>query len=557
MITLNDWFNRNAQRPLLLMGFIFLIVQIVFVYYHIATNETERQERIRNLVDKIGNTAIELNNRDIIDATFAVAVEELGARNILLCKKNQVLMSYPYSQSKCRSYAGSWFDREIELEASGYSDYKFVFLMPRWKLSTTFAAIVLMTIFSIVFFFLIMFHVQKKLKADILKPLEKYPFSEEKMEIVELDKLRTSIVRSQQSEKDAAISKAKRESEAKFIHNIQSPLGLIKVLKERLKPQLDPESARLFENVVSQISEVTANYTKRSASGPELAGEKLNNGNALVDILATVEACVDTKKIEMTARTSRPEIHFKNLTGQRTVHVEASLVELRSILSNILNNAVDAGSTQIVMRLQIMNGIVVLDVEDNGSGVNESVKDTLFDKDVTYGKVHGTGFGLYHARKFLTRWGGSIALEGSSSSGSAFSIRLPLHDLPTIKIAAHHQVVILEDKKHERERLKGRIIAAVSGRELKPIIEFDRTTKAMKWFEKTEIPISEIILFADNDLGDGECSGFQMIQDLGIAGLSYLVTNSHGSEELLASCKSLGLPIVPKPCVSDLKIVSI
>lgn len=557
MITLNDWFNRNAQRPLLLMGFIFLVVQIVFVYYHVATNEAERQERIRNLVDKIGNTAIELNNRDIIDATFAVAVEELGARNILLCKKNQVIMSYPYAQTKCRSHAGSWFDREIELEASGYSDYRFVFLMPRWKLSTTFTAIVLMTIFSIIFFFLIMFHVQKKLKADILKPLEKYPFSEDKMEIVELDKLRTSILRSQQSEKDAAISKAKRESEAKFIHNIQSPLGLIKVLKERLKPQLDLESARLFENVVSQISEVTASYTSRNAGGPELPGESSSTGTALVDILSTVEACVDTKNIEMTARPSRPEISFQNLTDQKSVHVEASLVELRSIFSNILNNAVDAGATRIVMRFQIGNGLSILDIEDDGSGVNDSVKDTLFDKDVTYGKVHGTGFGLYHARKFLTRWGGSIALDRSSPSGSAFSIRLPLHNIPTIKIAEHHQIIILEDKKHERKRLKERIVAELAGRKLKPIIEFDRTTNAIKWFEKTDVPMSDIILFADNDLGEDECSGFKMIHDLGIAGLSYLVTNSHGSEDLVSSCKSLGLPIVPKPCVSDLKIIAI
>ncbi|MBX2993204.1 MAG: HAMP domain-containing histidine kinase [Bdellovibrionaceae bacterium] len=555
MITLNAWFNKNAQKPLLLMGLIFLVVQGVFIYYHIANNEAERLLRIRNLVQKIGNTAIEQHNRDIIEATFTVAVEELGARNILLCEKNKVQISFPYSQSKCRSQAGSWFDQEIEVDASGYSDYKFVFLMPRWKLSSTFVAIVLMTTLSLVFFFVIMFRVQRKLKSDILKPLEKYPFSEGKMEIAEMEKVRESIAKAQQSDRDAAILKAKRESEAKFIHNIQSPLGLIKILEERLGPQLDPDSARLFGNVVSQISDVTASYAKRSTSELGTVDENLLGGNALVDLLSTIEACVDTKGAEIIGRDSRPKITFDNLTGLTTAHVEASLVELRSILSNILNNAVDASATKIELRLRLMSNTAVLEIEDNGSGVDEAVQETLFDKDVTFGKAHGTGFGLYHAKKFLTRWGGSIDLEHTSSSGSFFAIRLPLHQLPAIKLREHHQIVILEDKKHERDRLKKKIRAA--GCNLNPIVEFERTSHAIEWFEKTEVPISDIILFADNDLGETERSGFEMIRDLGIADLSYLVTNSHGSEELVASCKSIGLPIVPKACIPDLSITAI
>ncbi len=537
------------------MGLIFLVVQGVFIYYHIANNEAERLLRIRNLVQKIGNTAIEQHNRDIIEATFTVAVEELGARNILLCEKNKVQISFPYSQSKCRSQAGSWFDQEIEVDASGYSDYKFVFLMPRWKLSSTFVAIVLMTTLSLVFFFVIMFRVQRKLKSDILKPLEKYPFSEGKMEIAEMEKVRESIAKAQQSDRDAAILKAKRESEAKFIHNIQSPLGLIKILEERLGPQLDPDSARLFGNVVSQISDVTASYAKRSTSELGTVDENLLGGNALVDLLSTIEACVDTKGAEIIGRDSRPKITFDNLTGLTTAHVEASLVELRSILSNILNNAVDASATKIELRLRLMSNTAVLEIEDNGSGVDEAVQETLFDKDVTFGKAHGTGFGLYHAKKFLTRWGGSIDLEHTSSSGSFFAIRLHLHQLPAIKLREHHQIVILEDKKHERDRLKKKIRAA--GCNLNPIVEFERTSHAIEWFEKTEVPISDIILFADNDLGETERSGFEMIRDLGIADLSYLVTNSHGSEELVASCKSIGLPIVPKACIPDLSITAI
>lgn len=554
MVTLNAWFSRNAQRPMLLLGVIFLGVQAMLISYHIAANEAERLVRIQNLVQKIGYTAIEQTNRDIIEATFTVAVEELGARHILLCKDNQVLISYPYAQAACRSHGGSWLDHEIELDASGYSGYKFIFLMPRWKLSTTFMAIVLITLTSIVFFFFILFRVQRKIKSDVLRPLEQHLFSEGKIEVAELEKLRQSVARIRQSDRDTAILTAKRESEAKFIHNIQSPLGLIKILKERLNSQLDPDSSKLFENVVSQISEITAIYADRTSAGSGSSAMLSERKEGLVDLSATITSCVDAKNMELTSRTIRSEIQFTDLASDRLPFVRASLGELRSIISNILNNAVDSGATHVALTLQVADQNAILDFEDNGSGVHESIRETLFERDVTYGKVHGTGFGLYHARKCLDRWQGSISLVESSESGSRFSIRLPLHQIPEIRIAAHSQIVILEDQDSERQRLKRQILSFAKGRTIKPIIELKSTGEAIDWFENTQVPISEIILFADNDLGDADCTGFHMIRELGIASLSYLVTNSYGSSELVSSCHSINLPIVPKPCVSNLQI---
>jgi len=556
MITVNAWFSKNAKKPLLLLGLIVLSVQVSFIYHHISSNEAERSERITNLVQKIANTAIEQNNRDIIEATFQVAVEELGAKNILLCKKSQVFVSYPYSHGGCKSsISPSWFERQIEMKASGYSDYRFIFLLSRWNLSSTFLGIILLTSASILVFFFIIFRVQRKLQSDIFAPLERQLFSQKPMDIVELDNLKTTINKIHQADRDAAIFNAKKDSEAKFIHNIQSPLGNIKILKERLKPQLDAESAKLFESVVSEISEVTLNYTKRSSSRAEIATETLSDQKAFVELPAVVEDCIGTKKLELTTRDARPELIYRSHSkGQ--VFVEASLVELRSILSNVLNNAVDSGAKRIELDLQTAGGVASLEIKDDGCGVNPLVQNTIFEKDVTFGKEHGTGFGLYHAKMFLGRWGGSISLKETSSAGSVFIIRIPLSEFPTVKIGEHHQIVILEDKKHERLRLKLKLTSALSGMNLKPIIEFDRTASALKWFENTEVPMSDIVLFADNDLGEGQASGLQMIKDLGIASLSYLVTNSHGSEELVTSCRKIGLSILPKSYVSEMQIVS-
>lgn len=556
MMTINAWFSKNAKKPLLLLGLIVLGVQVLFIGHHISSNEAERSERVTNLVQKIANTAIEQRNRDIIEAAFQVAVEELGAKNILLCKKSAVYVSYPYSHGGCRSsISPSWFERQIEMKASGYSDYRFIFLLPRWNLSSTFLGIILLTSVSILVFFFIIFRVQRKLKSDIFVPLEQQLFSQKPMDIEELENLKTTIQRIHQSDRDAAIFNAKKESEAKFVHNIQSPLGNIKILKERLKPQLDADSAKLFESVVSEISEVTLNYTKRSASNTETAVESASDQQAFVELSSMVEDCIGTKRLELTTRDVQPELVYRSHSkGQ--VFVEASLVELRSILSNVLNNAIDSGAKRIELDLRMEGAVASLEIKDDGCGVNPTVQDAIFEKDVTFGKANGTGFGLYHARLFLSRWGGSISLKDTSITGSIFAIKIPLSEFPTIRIGEHHQILILEDKKLERQRLKKKLLSALSGKNFKPIIEFDRTDQALTWFENTQVPMSDIVFFADNHLGEGQASGLQMIKDLGIASLSYLVTSSHGSEELVTSCRTLGLSIFPKSYVSELKIVS-
>ena len=553
MLTINAWFRKNALRPLILLGLIVFGVQIAFIYHYIANNEASRAQGISSLVNNVANTAIEQKNRDIIEATFQVAVQNLGAKYVLLCKGGQVLISYPYSQGGCESILSpSWLERQISMKASGYSDYRFLFVFPRWNISSTFIAIALLTMGSTLVCFFIIFRVQRKLKTDLLNPLTQQFFTSDSIEIVELENLRAKVKKAHQSDRDAAVLKATKESEAKFIHNIQSPLGNIKILKERLKPQLDAESAELFESVVSDISEVTLNYTKRATNEDTGSAKPESEQRSYVDLSAVAEASVRTKNLELTTRKNRPELSFKSSAADQ-VFVEARLVELRSILSNVLNNAIDSGATRIEVTFEMDQNAARIGIRDNGSGVDPTVQNTLFGKNVTYGKESGTGFGLYHARNCLNLWGGSIELTETSSTGSLFTISLQKLKFPEVRISSHNKIVILEDRKRERNRLKKKLLS--NGVNLNQIIEFDKTFRALDWFEKTDIPISDIILFADNDLGESEMKGLEMIRGLGIESRSYLVTDSYGSEELVASCRQIKLPLLPKSCLSDLRIV--
>jgi two-component system sensor histidine kinase HupT/HoxJ len=66
-------------------------------------------------------------------------------------------------------------------------------------------------------------------------------------------------------------------------------------------------------------------------------------------------------------------------------------------------------------------------VEDNGSGVPESIRDAMFDPDVTT-RPEGTGLGLTLVKGVLEAHGGSIEYDRSPLGGARFTCRLPAQE---------------------------------------------------------------------------------------------------------------------------------
>jgi signal transduction histidine kinase len=67
----------------------------------------------------------------------------------------------------------------------------------------------------------------------------------------------------------------------------------------------------------------------------------------------------------------------------------------------------------------------VVSVEDDGPGVAESVRTTLF-KPFTTTKATGTGLGLAFCKKIADEHGGELAVTRSPELGGArFELRLP------------------------------------------------------------------------------------------------------------------------------------
>ena len=109
--------------------------------------------------------------------------------------------------------------------------------------------------------------------------------------------------------------------------------------------------------------------------------------------------------------------------------IEAYASELNQVWTNLIDNAADAmeGKGEIILRTLQEGEWVVVDVEDNGPGIPESVQPQVFDPFFTTKPLGvGTGLGLNISHNIIVqKHGGTIALT-SQPGKTRFEVRLPL-----------------------------------------------------------------------------------------------------------------------------------
>lgn len=100
----------------------------------------------------------------------------------------------------------------------------------------------------------------------------------------------------------------------------------------------------------------------------------------------------------------------------------------RRVVDNLLVNARQALGTGgcVTVGWRTENDLLLVNVEDDGPGIPESIRDSLFDPFVTSGKAQGTGLGLAITQKVVEDHGGRIGVETDPSWGTRFTITLPL-----------------------------------------------------------------------------------------------------------------------------------
>jgi histidine kinase len=111
---------------------------------------------------------------------------------------------------------------------------------------------------------------------------------------------------------------------------------------------------------------------------------------------------------------------------------------IHTCLTNLLSNALDAclsdpAKTPHWIRVRTRQGPnkeVFFEVEDNGPGMPQEIREKLFTPFFSTKGVCGTGLGLLVTQKIVQEHGGSLTVETEPGRGSMFRLVLPQGDYP-------------------------------------------------------------------------------------------------------------------------------
>jgi C4-dicarboxylate-specific signal transduction histidine kinase len=206
-------------------------------------------------------------------------------------------------------------------------------------------------------------------------------------------------------------------------HEIGNPINSINmilgILSSKL-PHLSQEAIRDYlDRITSQVSRVEFLLRSLKSFNMYETQEPQNLGMAsfMKQFLPLVKDDLETKGIE-----------FDVKMEPRTERLHADPRALQQVLLNLITNAADAvrerDHPKIAMRSSRSEGIVRIEVEDNGCGIPEDKMKDLFRPFYTT-KPTGTGLGLVIVKKMITRMNGTIEIDSRKDGGTVVTISLP------------------------------------------------------------------------------------------------------------------------------------
>ena len=208
----------------------------------------------------------------------------------------------------------------------------------------------------------------------------------------------------------------------KINHDLRNILATARLVSDRLDLSDDPEVKRVTPTLMSAIDRAvnlcaqTLSFTREGPPALELTRFDLR---ALVaDVGAALPETVNGQPVW-------------NSLLQGGLEVEADREHLFRVLSNLGQNAIEAGASRVEVSAEQMDGRIRVTVSDNGPGLPPRAHQQLFQPFTGSARPGGTGLGLAIARDLVRAHGGEIRLEHSTADGTSFRIELPVRQMET------------------------------------------------------------------------------------------------------------------------------
>jgi len=354
------------------------------------------------------------------------------------------------------------------------------------------------------------------------------------------------LIKTKQSLNDEKLKSIKSDLANQVAHDIRSPLAVLKFaisnitnIPENMRLMISGAAGRI-ENIAEDLLQKHRIKSITNISDDELRCEQ---------IVSILKSIVGEKKFQYTNR--------KNTTISCSFEKESYNLfskicqeSLKRIISNIINNSIEAiGESIGIIHLSVgeRNNKIFISISDNGPGIPATIKDKLFQEGTTFGKEHGNGFGLFHAKKTINSWNGQVLIKSRLGPGTAVEIELPkIHPpdwyLEKIVVSKDSDFIIIDDDSNIHSLWKHRF----SNFNLNIKLQyFSSPDEFISWFSREKIS-KETIFLVDFEYIGFKKNGLDIIRETNIFENSILVSSRVNEKDFRSKINAHKIKLISK-----------
>lgn len=215
-------------------------------------------------------------------------------------------------------------------------------------------------------------------------------------------------------------------------HELKTPITSIRLYLETLeRRQLDESQRRDFYRVMLQDADRLLGTVEQVLKAGEVRGGNARKNWQETDFSTIVQEGLELARLR---HALPPESLRFGTVGSEEITVLGNPVELRTVVANLLENAVKYSGTERNIVVDVLTpdvDTVLLRIQDNGIGLARAELKRIFKRfyrvySRSTDQVKGTGLGLFIVRSIVRRHGGEAFAESAGEGrGSTFTIRLP------------------------------------------------------------------------------------------------------------------------------------
>ena len=231
-----------------------------------------------------------------------------------------------------------------------------------------------------------------------------------------IDELEDSVKKLATSEREQAW----REMAKQVAHEIKNPLTPMRLSVQSFQRKFDPQDPNIDKKVeeytktlIQQIDTMSS-IASAFSDFAKMPAQKLE----LLNVVEVVELTLDIF----------PESDIKFISKESEIIANFDRSQLIRIITNLVKNAVQSipedRPPHISIHLYSDHTDIVIEVNDNGSGITKAIEDRIFEPKFTT-KTSGMGLGLPMIKNMIDTYNGSINFSSTIEEGSQFTVRFP------------------------------------------------------------------------------------------------------------------------------------